>query len=97
VVVVDGPGGTLSLAALEEAGDPDFGLDVIWRAIRADDPETPIFTPGTTGPPKAALWSNRTITAQTRALDAALPMPRESIVFFLPMAHRVRINGPTSP
>lgn len=88
VVVDDVPvEGTMSLAALEDSGDPDFDLDAVWQALTADDLATVIFTSGTTGAPKAAQWSHRTVMSQQRAMDAALPLPRENVISFLPMAH----------
>ena len=87
LVVVDGGEDDLTLDDVEARGDADFDLDARWRAITADDLVTMIFTSGTTGPPKAAQWSHRTVMSQQRALDAALPLPRQGILSFLPMAH----------
>jgi long-chain acyl-CoA synthetase len=87
VIVVDGGDDALTLADVEARGDSDFDLDARWRAVTADDLVTMIFTSGTTGPPKAAQWSHRTVMSQQRALDAALPMPSDGILSFLPMAH----------
>jgi long-subunit acyl-CoA synthetase (AMP-forming) len=87
--VVDGqaPQGVTSLTELEEAGDPNFDFDTAWQAITADDLVSVIFTSGTTGPPKAAQYSHRTAMSELRAMDAALPLPTENIISFLPMAH----------
>jgi len=89
VVVVDGDAaqGVSSLAELEGAGDPAFDFDAAWQAITADDLVALIFTSGTTGPPKAAQYSHRTAMSQLRAMDAALPLPTENIISFMPMAH----------
>jgi long-chain acyl-CoA synthetase len=89
VVVVDGdaPQGVSSLAELERSGDPDFDFDAAWQAITADDLVSVIFTSGTTGPPKAAQYSHRTAMSELRAMDAALPLPTDDIISFLPMAH----------
>lgn len=89
IVVVDGEatGGLLTLAALEDAGDPGFDLDAAWQAVTSDDLATLIYTSGTTGPPKGAQWSHSTVMSAQRAMDAALPMPTECIISFLPMAH----------
>jgi len=78
---------TLSLRELEAAGDPAFDLDAAWQQLDADDLVTLIYTSGTTGPPKGVEWSHRTVMAQQRALDAALPLPTEAVISFLPMAH----------
>jgi long-chain acyl-CoA synthetase len=88
VIVVDGEAdGTTSLAAVEAAADPAFDFDAAWSAVTPDDLATLIYTSGTTGPPKGAQWSHRTVMAQQRALDAALPLPVDGIISFLPMAH----------
>jgi long-chain acyl-CoA synthetase len=89
IVAVDGdaPNGVSSLTELENAGDPGFDFDAAWQAITADDLVSVIFTSGTTGPPKAAQYSHRTAMSELRAMDAALPLPTEDIISFLPMAH----------
>jgi long-chain acyl-CoA synthetase len=89
VVVVDGdaPQGVSSLADLEGSGDPAFAFDAAWQAITPDDLVALIFTSGTTGPPKAAQYSHRTAMSSLRAMDAALPLPTENIISFMPMAH----------
>jgi long-subunit acyl-CoA synthetase (AMP-forming) len=89
IVVVDAePGGPhLTLAELEEAGDPHFDVEAAWRAVTPDDLATLIYTSGTTGAPKGAQWSHRTVMSAQRAMDAALPIPTENIISFLPMAH----------
>ncbi|MFE3055761.1 AMP-dependent synthetase/ligase [Nocardia sp. NPDC059239] len=94
VVLDEAAPGTVPLAELEAASDPEFDFDSAWRSIEPDDVECIIYTSGTTGPPKAAQWSNRTVMSQLRALDAAVPMPKDALVSFLPMAHAGgRING----
>jgi long-chain acyl-CoA synthetase len=89
IVVVDGdaPHGVSSLIELETSGDPGFDFDAAWQALTADDLVSVIFTSGTTGPPKAAQYSHRTAMSELRAMDAALPLPTEDVVSFLPMAH----------
>ncbi|MGV0735042.1 AMP-dependent synthetase/ligase [Mycobacterium syngnathidarum] len=87
VIVLDGEAGMTKLADVEAAADPSFDFESVWRAVDADDLLTIIYTSGTTGPPKGAQWSHRTAMAQLRALDAALPMPTDGIISFLPMAH----------
>jgi len=89
LVVVDGEpaDGVLRLADVEAGAQDGFDFDAAWRAVTADDLATLIYTSGTTGPPKGAQWSHRTVMSQQRALDAALPMPTEGLVSFLPMAH----------
>lgn len=87
VIVVDGGPDTTTMTALYAAADPDFDFETRWRAVKADDLATLIYTSGTTGPPKGAQWSHNTVMAQQRALAAALPMPTDGIIAFLPMAH----------
>lgn len=89
LIVVDGqaPEGVSSLEDLERSGEIDFDFDAAWQAITENDIATLIFTSGTTGPPKAAQWSHRTVMSQLRAMDAAMPLPRENVISFLPMAH----------
>jgi len=90
VITVDdgvGAGATIGWNDLLAAGDPHFDIDAAWNAVSADDVAAIIYTSGTSGPPKGALWSHRTVMANIRALDSALPMPTESMVSFLPMAH----------
>lgn len=89
LVLVDGEAGgeLLTLAAVEEAGAADFDLDAAWHAVTPGDLATLIYTSGTTGPPKGAQWSHQTVMSAQRAMDAALPIPTDCIISFLPMAH----------
>jgi long-subunit acyl-CoA synthetase (AMP-forming) len=87
VIVIDGDPETDGLARLESAAEGGFDFDGAWRAVGPEDPVTLIYTSGTTGPPKGAEWAHRTVMAQLRALAAALPMPDENVISFLPMAH----------
>src|SRR5437763_6325700 len=87
VIVTDGGPARLTLADVEDAAADDFDFEAAWRAVGAEDLATMIYTSGTTGPPKGAQWAHRTVMAQQRALDAALPMPTEAVISFLPMAH----------
>jgi long-chain acyl-CoA synthetase len=88
LVVVDAVGG-LNLEAIERAGAADaaFDLDSVSRSIEETDLATLIFTSGTTGLPKAVKWSHRAVMSQLRALDQAIPLSREAILSFLPLAH----------
>ena len=89
VIVVDGEegDGTLSMADFEAGAPDDFDFEAAWRAVEAEDRVTLIYTSGTTGPPKGAEYAHRTVMAQLRALDAAVPLPSEDVISFLPMAH----------
>lgn len=89
VIVVDGESDatTQTLAEVVAAGADDFDFEGAWQAVTPDDLATLIYTSGTTGPPKGAQWTHRTVMSEQRALDAALPMPTDGIISFLPMAH----------
>ena len=87
VVLDEAVEGALSLPDVESAAPHDLDLDAIGRQLTADDLATLIYTSGTTGAPKGALWSHRTVLAAQRGLDAALPIPRISVISFLPLAH----------
>ncbi len=92
IIVIDGEGAELqgvekTLATVEGMSRPGFDFEAAWRAIEPEDIECIIYTSGTTGPPKAAQWSNRMIMSGLRSTDQAIPMPREGILSFMPMAH----------
>jgi long-chain acyl-CoA synthetase len=93
IIVVDGEGrgegdeGTATFEEFLAAGAGEYDFEAAWRAVQPDDLLALIFTSGTTGPPKGAQWAHLTIMAQLRALEAALPLPRESLVSYMPMAH----------
>jgi long-chain acyl-CoA synthetase len=78
-----------TLQAVEHAGaaDADFDLDRFSSRIDETDLATLIFTSGTTGLPKAVKWSHRAVLTQLRGLDEAIPLSREGILSFLPLAH----------
>jgi long-chain acyl-CoA synthetase len=88
IVVVDGtPEDGLSLDDVEQAAPPDFDFEAAWRAVSPDDVLTLIFTSGTTGPPKAAQLSHHNVMTLLRSLDQVVPLPRRSVISFMPMAH----------
>ena len=89
VVVVDADRtGTMTLEALEAAGDPDFDLDAAWQAVEPDDLATLIYTSGTTGPPKGVQTTHRHVVEQVRSICGMVEiMPGDSITSFLPSAH----------
>ena len=89
VVLVDGEEeGTISLAQLEEMGDPGFDFEATWRAVEPDDVLTLIYTSGTTGPPKGVQLTHRNLMAEIRAVADRLPTkPGGRIISFLPSAH----------
>lgn len=87
LIVVDGEPGWTTLEEVKAGADPAFDFAAAWSAVTPDDLVTLIYTSGTTGPPKGAQWSHNTVMAEQRALAAALPMPTDGVISFLPMAH----------
>ena len=91
VVSVDGgPEGTVTLADVEAAGDPDFDFDAAWRAVRRDDVLTLIYTSGTTGPPKGVeLTHANLLTNMAAILELTTLDETDRLVSYLPDAHIV--------
>jgi long-chain acyl-CoA synthetase len=91
VVVVDGeaPSGTISLAAVEAAGEAsDFDLDGALAAVSPDDVATLIYTSGTTGPPKGVELSHFNVFGAVRAVQAMIDLPLGAkVISWLPAAH----------
>ncbi|MVU80782.1 AMP-binding protein [Nocardia sp. ET3-3] len=87
LIAIDDGAPATSLDTIESTADPSFDFATAWQQVDADDLVTLIYTSGTTGPPKGAQWSHRTVMAEQRALTAALPMPTDGVISFLPMAH----------
>lgn len=89
VIVVDGDGGTISLAELE-AKDPDFDPAPIASKVGLDDPLTLIYTSGTTGPPKGVLLTQGNLMRMLSAVtDGIIELPLDSgrVISWLPAAH----------
>jgi len=88
VVVVDGDGGTHTLAELEKA-DPSFDPSGIVDAIEPDDLLTLIYTSGTTGPPKGVQLTHRNLMGLVAGVEQMLPLPERGskVVSWLPAAH----------
>ncbi len=88
VVVVDGEGGTRTLAELE-AADPDFNPTEIVDEIQPDDLLTLIYTSGTTGPPKGVQLTHRNLMGLVAGVEKMLPLPERGskVVSWLPAAH----------
>ncbi|MCA9714149.1 MAG: AMP-binding protein [Myxococcales bacterium] len=88
-----GPGADprlLSWEAFLARGDavPDSAIDVRGRDIAEDDLAALVYTPGTSGPPKAVMLSHRNLawTAQTAAELIAVH-PDDSSLSYLPLSH----------
>jgi len=74
VVCVDGrPAGTVTLEEMVAGGDPGFGFEACWRAVRPDDVLTLIYTSGTTGPPKGVEITHAQMLAELAATDSLMP------------------------
>ena len=79
---------TLTLEALEGAGDPGFDFEASWRAIEAEDLATLIYTSGTTGPPKGVEITHRNVLASLRSVTAVVPAHTgDRLISYLPAAH----------
>jgi long-chain acyl-CoA synthetase len=75
------------------------GREALWEEMVAsrgpDDLAVLVYTSGTTGPPKGAMHSNRSVTHQMRYADYLLvPTDEEERLVFLPLCHVAeRIGG----
>src|SRR6516165_4682602 len=89
VVCVDGqPAGTVTVDQMVADGDPGFGFEACWRAVRPDDVLTLIYTSGTTGPPKGVEITHAQMLAELAATDSLMPASAEDrVISYLPMAH----------
>ncbi len=91
VVCVDGkPDGTVTLGELVAGGDPGFGFEACWRAVRPGDVLTLIYTSGTIGPPKGVEITHAQMLAELAATNTLMPAGvGDRVISFLPMAHVV--------
>ena len=63
------------------------GAEVEWPEVRPEDGAQVIFTTGSTGRPKAALLTHRSITAQNLCLGTAFEFEGASVLVNLPPSH----------
>jgi long-subunit acyl-CoA synthetase (AMP-forming) len=88
VVVVDGPGGSITLEQLEAAKSPGFDFDSASRAVTPDDLLMLTYTSGTTGPPKGVEHTHASVLAICRAAITAFGIqPGGRAISYLPSAH----------
>ncbi len=89
LICVDRPAaGAITLAELEERGNPDFDFEAAWRAVEPGDVLTLIYTSGTTGPPKGVEITHANMLAECRAVAEVLPiLPGDRTTSYLPSAH----------
>ncbi|MGN6609107.1 MAG: AMP-dependent synthetase/ligase [Jatrophihabitans sp.] len=89
IVCIDEPlDGTITLDALEDAGDTGFDFDAAWRAVEPGDVLTIIYTSGTTGPPKGVELTHANMIAEVEGTNAIITPGLDDIVIsYLPDAH----------
>ena len=88
LVVIDGEGGSETLAGLERL-DPEFDVAASGERIEPDDLLTLIYTSGTTGPPKGVQLTHRNLLALVASVEDMVTFPERGgrAISWLPAAH----------
>lgn len=87
VVEADAAAGHLAYGELDRPYDQD-GFEQTWRAVRAEDPVTVVYTSGTTGDPKGVVVSHRNVVLNGLSLDRVVELPDHvEHICYLPFAH----------
>ena len=88
VIVIDGDGGTHTLAEIEEL-DPGFDAATNAQSVEPDDLLTLIYTSGTTGPPKGVQLTHRNLMSLTSGVEDIVDFPERGakVISWLPAAH----------
>jgi long-chain acyl-CoA synthetase len=88
VVVVDGEGGDVSFAELEQGGG-EFDVTESVDEVGPDDLLTLIYTSGTTGPPKGVQLSHRNLMGLITGVEDLIELPERGgkVISWLPAAH----------
>jgi long-subunit acyl-CoA synthetase (AMP-forming) len=89
IVTVDGSGGDLSLAELEELPAPEgFDFEAAWKAVGGDAILTLVYTSGTTGLPKGVQHTHAGLLFALDSMTILCPVSEGGrVVSYLPMAH----------
>lgn len=87
VVEADAAAGHIAFGELDRPYDQD-GFEQTWRAVRAEDPVTVVYTSGTTGDPKGVVVSHRNVVLNGLSLDRVVELPDHvEHICYLPFAH----------
>jgi long-subunit acyl-CoA synthetase (AMP-forming) len=87
VVEPDAAAGHIPYERLDRPYDPEI-FEGTWRAVRAGDPVTVVYTSGTTGDPKGVVVAHRNVVLSGLALDGVVELPDHAEhICYLPFAH----------